>query len=44
MDVQQYFNLRIMEEFRRNKIEFAYPTQQLYVTNAGDLPRLPLTE
>ena len=44
MDVQQYFNLRIMEEFRRNKIEFAYPTQQLYVTNAGDRPRLPLTE
>jgi len=35
MDVQQYINLRIMEEFSRNKIEFAYPTQQLYVTNVG---------
>ena len=44
MDVQQYINLRIMEEFKQNKIEFAYPTQQLYLTNIGDPPRLPLTE
>lgn len=32
MDVQQAVNLRIKEEFDRAGIEFAYPTQQLYVT------------
>lgn len=43
MDVQQYFNVRIMEECRRHRIEFAYPTQQLYVSRVEDPPRLPLT-
>ena len=32
MDVQQYINVRIMEDFKKREIEFAYPTQQLYVT------------
>lgn len=32
MDVQQYINLRIMETFKEQGIEFAYPTQQLYVS------------
>ena len=32
MDVQQYINLKIMDAFAQRKIEFAYPTQQLYVT------------
>ena len=32
MDVQQSINFRLMEEFQKAEIEFAYPTQQLYVT------------
>jgi small-conductance mechanosensitive channel len=32
MDVQQSINLKIMEAFAEREIEFAYPTQQLYVT------------
>jgi small-conductance mechanosensitive channel len=32
MDVQQKANLRIYEEFGKRKIEFAYPTQTLYLT------------
>lgn len=36
MDVQQHINLRIMEEFQAAGIEFAYPTQQLYVTQARE--------
>ena len=31
MDVQQDINLRIFEEFRKRGIEFAYPTQTLYL-------------
>jgi small-conductance mechanosensitive channel len=31
MDTQQAINLRIFEEFEREGIEFAYPTQTLYV-------------
>jgi small-conductance mechanosensitive channel len=31
MDVQQAVNLRIYEEFERRRIEFAYPTQTLYL-------------
>jgi small-conductance mechanosensitive channel len=33
-DVQQEINLRIIEEFRRNKIEFDYPTQRVIVAQA----------
>jgi small-conductance mechanosensitive channel len=29
MDLQQTVNFRIIEEFRRHGIEFAYPTQRV---------------
>ena len=32
MDLQQSINFRVIEEFQKAGIEFAYPTQQLYVT------------
>jgi small-conductance mechanosensitive channel len=32
MDVQQAINLRIYEDFDKNDIEFAYPTQRIYVS------------
>jgi small-conductance mechanosensitive channel len=32
MDIQQAINLRVFREFARLRIEFAYPTQKLYVT------------
>ena len=32
MDIQQKANLRIYEEFGKRRIEFAYPTQTLYLT------------
>ena len=32
MNVQQMANLRIYEEFEKRRIEFAYPTQTLYLT------------
>ncbi len=31
MDIQQEINFRIMEEFTRLKIEFAFPTQTVYI-------------
>jgi small-conductance mechanosensitive channel len=31
MDIQQAINLRIFREFERLRIEFAYPTQKLYL-------------
>ncbi|MFH1062843.1 MAG: mechanosensitive ion channel family protein [Candidatus Omnitrophota bacterium] len=31
MDIQQQINLEIMKEFKKEKIEFAYPTQTLFV-------------
>lgn len=34
MDVQQTANLRIYEEFEKRGIEFAYPTQTLYLNQA----------
>ncbi|MGE5284493.1 MAG: mechanosensitive ion channel family protein [Actinomycetota bacterium] len=34
MDLQQMANLRIHEEFGKRKIEFAYPTQTLYLARA----------
>jgi len=33
MDLQQMANLRIHEEFGKRRIEFAYPTQTLYLTS-----------
>ena len=32
MDLQQSINFQLIEEFQKAGIEFAYPTQQLYVT------------
>ncbi len=32
MDIQQEINFAIKEEFRKRKIEFAYPTQTLYIS------------
>ncbi|MBU0895578.1 MAG: mechanosensitive ion channel family protein, partial [Candidatus Omnitrophica bacterium] len=34
MDVQQEINFVIREEFEKRGIEFAYPTQTLYVNTA----------
>jgi small-conductance mechanosensitive channel len=31
MDIQQAINLEIFKQFEENGIEFAYPTQTLYV-------------
>ena len=31
MDIQQRINLRIHEEFEKRKVEFAYPTQTVYL-------------
>ena len=35
MDVQQAINLRVHEEFEREGIEFAYPTQVVHVVGSG---------
>ena len=35
MDKQQNINLKIYEEFEKRGIEFAYPTQTLYMNKAG---------
>ncbi|MEJ2545291.1 MAG: mechanosensitive ion channel family protein [Calditrichaceae bacterium] len=37
MDIQQTINLKIMEKFEQEKIEFAYPTQMVYMekNNSG---------
>jgi small-conductance mechanosensitive channel len=32
MDIQQSINLRLVEQFEEREIEFAYPTQTLYLT------------
>lgn len=37
MDLQQSINFRVMEEFKKAKIEFAYPTQQLYITKTQEV-------
>jgi len=34
MDLQQAINFRINEEFEKRKIDFAYPTQTLYINKA----------
>ena len=33
MDIQQAINLRLMEEFARRGIEFAYPTTKQFTVN-----------
>lgn len=35
MDIQQAINLRIYEDFDENEIEFAYPTQTIFVNKAA---------
>ena len=40
MDIQQAINLRIHERFEQEGIEFAYPTQTLYVYRADDETRI----
>lgn len=35
MDIQQAINLQIFKKFEEEKIEFAYPTQTIYVNKAG---------
>ena len=32
MDIQQAINLKIYEEFEKRGLEFAYPTQTLFVS------------
>ncbi len=36
MDIQQEINLKIYEEFEKRGIEFAYPTQTLYMNKEND--------
>ena len=36
MDVQQQINYEILEEFEREKIEMAYPTQKIFYVNEKD--------
>lgn len=36
MDIQQAINLEILRTFRREGIEFAYPTQTLFVEQSGE--------
>lgn len=35
MDIQQEINLSLLTYFRENEIEFAYPTQTIYLAGAG---------
>jgi small-conductance mechanosensitive channel len=35
MDIQQAINLKVYEDFDANGIEFAYPTQTLYINQTG---------
>ncbi len=41
MDVQEAFNLAVMERFSREKIAFAYPTQTLQIQHASSVPVPP---
>jgi small-conductance mechanosensitive channel len=43
MDIQQAINLRIHELFEQEGIEFAFPTQTLYVIAPGAAPATPAT-
>jgi small-conductance mechanosensitive channel len=35
MDIRQTINLRILEEFEKRKIQFAYPTQSIFISQTG---------
>ncbi|MFA5032305.1 MAG: mechanosensitive ion channel family protein, partial [bacterium] len=36
MDIQQTINLTLKEEFEKRRIEFAYPTQTVYVNKEAN--------
>ncbi|OGU61731.1 MAG: mechanosensitive ion channel protein MscS, partial [Ignavibacteria bacterium RBG_13_36_8] len=36
MDIQQEINLKVFEEFEKRKIEFAYPTQTLFLNKSSE--------
>jgi small-conductance mechanosensitive channel len=36
MDIQQAINLEIFQRFEQEDIQFAYPTQYLYIENPGN--------
>jgi len=38
MNVQEKINLALMRRLTEARVEFAYPTQLLYLNRAGDLP------
>ncbi len=38
MDIQQAINFGLHEEFEKRSIEFAYPTQMLYLSGLGGVP------
>ncbi|GMR04945.1 MAG: mechanosensitive ion channel family protein [Thermodesulfobacteriota bacterium] len=40
MDIQQAINLAIFEEFEKRSIEFAYPTQTIFMEKTGEQPTL----
>ncbi|MFW6237806.1 MAG: hypothetical protein ACOC5A_01050 [Halanaerobiales bacterium] len=37
MDIQEEINLRLMREFKERDIQFAYPTQTIYVHGRSEL-------
>jgi small-conductance mechanosensitive channel len=39
MDRQQEINFALIDAFKREQIEFAYPTQTLIVSNAPSMER-----
>jgi small-conductance mechanosensitive channel len=38
MDIQQTINLRLMRAFEERGLDFAFPTQTLYINNQGGHP------
>lgn len=43
MDIQQAINLALYKKFSEEGIDFAYPTQTLYISSNTDAPKAPLT-
>ena len=44
MDIQQAINLQIYKQFQQKRIEFAYPTQQLYFKKQADADNRPVED
>ncbi len=40
MDIQQNINLALYKKFEEEGIEFAYPTQTLFVSKEDEQPRI----